>query len=92
LRQPAQEKRAKILRSEGLRQSAINVAEGDARAIATVYGAIKQQAPDSTLVAILQLDALARRQPEREDRGALRERHAARRRSGHSRSVAVDAH
>ena len=88
-----QEKRAKILQSEGLQQSAINVAEGDAQAavkqadgqrqsailraegarkaamleaegraqaIATVYGAIKEAGPDATLVAILQLDTLAK--------------------------------
>jgi regulator of protease activity HflC (stomatin/prohibitin superfamily) len=88
-----QEKRAKILQSEGLQQSAINVAEGDAQAavraaegqrqsailraegsrkaaileaegraqaIETVYTAIKKAGPDSTLVAILQLDTLAR--------------------------------
>jgi regulator of protease activity HflC (stomatin/prohibitin superfamily) len=88
-----QEKRAKILQSEGLQQSAINVAEGDAQAavkaaegqrqsailraegsrkaaileaegraqaIETVYTAIKKAGPDPTLVAILQLDTLAR--------------------------------
>ena len=87
-KQADQEKRAKILQSEGLQQSAINVAEGDAqaavrsaegqrqaegarqaaileaegrsKAIEAVYAAIKQQAPDPTLVAILQLEALAR--------------------------------
>jgi regulator of protease activity HflC (stomatin/prohibitin superfamily) len=92
-KQADQEKRAKILQSEGLQQSAINVAEGDAQAavrkaegarqsailraegarqaailesegrsqaIATVYSAIKGQEPDPTLIAILQLDALAR--------------------------------
>jgi len=88
-----QEKRAKILQSEGLQQSAINVAEGDAQAaikkaegqrqsailraqgareaavleaqgraqaISTVYGAITSASPDPTLVAILQLDTLAK--------------------------------
>jgi regulator of protease activity HflC (stomatin/prohibitin superfamily) len=92
-KQADQEKRAKILQSEGLQQSAINVAEGDAQAavkaaegqrqsailraegarqaailesegraqaIATVYAAIKKEAPDPTLVAILQLETLAR--------------------------------
>jgi regulator of protease activity HflC (stomatin/prohibitin superfamily) len=92
-KQADQEKRAKILQSEGLQQSAINVAEGNAQAnvrsaegdrqsailraqgareaamleaqgraqaITTVYKAIKDAAPDPTLVAILQLDALAR--------------------------------
>jgi regulator of protease activity HflC (stomatin/prohibitin superfamily) len=88
-----QEKRAKILQSEGLQQSAINVAEGDAQAaikqaegqrqsailraqgnreaamleaqgraqaIQTVYDAITAAHPDPTLVAILQLDTLAK--------------------------------
>jgi regulator of protease activity HflC (stomatin/prohibitin superfamily) len=88
-----QEKRAKILQSEGLQQSAINVAEGDAQAavkaaegqrqsailraegsrraaileaegraqaIETVYTAITKAHPDPTLVAILQLETLAR--------------------------------
>jgi len=88
-----QEKRAKILQSEGLQQSAINVAEGDAQAavkaaegqrqsailraegnrqaaileaqgraqaIETVYSAITKAHPDPTLVAILQLETLAR--------------------------------
>ena len=35
-------------------------AEGRAQAIASVYAAIKEQAPDPTLVAILQLDTLAK--------------------------------
>ena len=92
-KQADQEKRAKILQSEGLQQSAVNVADGDrqaaikeaegqrqaailrakgerqalileaegrARAIQTVYDAIKAAAPDPTLVAILQLDTLAK--------------------------------
>jgi len=92
-KQADQEKRAKILQSEGLQQSAINVAEGDAQAaikaaegerqaailraqgnreaaildaegraqaIATVYQAISSAHPDPTLVAILQLDTLAK--------------------------------
>jgi regulator of protease activity HflC (stomatin/prohibitin superfamily) len=92
-KQADQEKRAKILQSEGLQQSAVNVADGDrqaavktaegqrqsailraegerqalileaegrAQAIATVYGAIKAAAPDPTVVAILQLDTLAK--------------------------------
>jgi regulator of protease activity HflC (stomatin/prohibitin superfamily) len=49
-----------ILRAEGARQAAILEAEGRSQAIATVYAAIKDQQPDPTLVAILQLDALAR--------------------------------
>jgi len=54
------ERQAAILRAEGNRQAAILEAEGRAEAIATVYGAIKKAEPDPTLVAILQLDALAR--------------------------------
>ena len=54
------ERQAAILRAEGNRQAAILEAEGRAQAIATVYGAIKQAQPDPTLVAILQLDTLAR--------------------------------
>ncbi len=49
-----------ILRAEGLRQATILEAEGRAQAVALVYAAIKQQAPDPTLVAILQLDTLAK--------------------------------
>ena len=92
-KQADQEKRAKILQSEGLQQSAINIAEGEsqsaikaaegqrqsailraqgareaamleaegrAQAIQTVYSAITAAAPDPTLVAILQLETLAR--------------------------------
>ena len=51
---------AQILRAEGQRQALILEAEGRAQAIASVYAAIKQQAPDPTLVAILQLDTLAK--------------------------------
>ena len=54
------QRQAAILRAEGGRQAAILEAEGRAQAIATVYGAIKAAAPDPTLVAILQLDALGR--------------------------------
>jgi regulator of protease activity HflC (stomatin/prohibitin superfamily) len=49
-----------ILRAEGNRQAQILDAEGRAQAIATIYGAIKAAAPDPTLVAILQLDTLAK--------------------------------
>src|SRR6478736_200727 len=70
-KQADQEKRAKILQSEGIQQSAVNVADGDrqaaiknaegrAQAIATVYAAITAQNPDPTLVAILQLDTLSK--------------------------------
>jgi regulator of protease activity HflC (stomatin/prohibitin superfamily) len=54
------EREAAILRAEGSRQAAILEAEGRAQAIETVYGAIKKGDPDPTLVAILQLDALAK--------------------------------
>jgi regulator of protease activity HflC (stomatin/prohibitin superfamily) len=49
-----------ILRAEGLRQATILEAEGRAQAVSLVYAAIKDQAPDPTLVAILQLDTLAK--------------------------------
>jgi regulator of protease activity HflC (stomatin/prohibitin superfamily) len=51
---------AAILRAEGQRQALILEAEGRAQAIASVYAAIKLQQPDPTLVAILQLDTLAK--------------------------------
>jgi regulator of protease activity HflC (stomatin/prohibitin superfamily) len=54
------EKQAAILRAEGNRQAAMLEAEGRAKAIETVYGAIKRGDPDPTLVAILQLDALSK--------------------------------
>jgi regulator of protease activity HflC (stomatin/prohibitin superfamily) len=54
------QKQAAILRAEGGRQAAILEAEGRAQAINTVYTAIKTAAPDPTLVAILQLDTMAR--------------------------------
>jgi len=54
------ERQAAILRAEGNRQAAILEAEGRARAISSVYEAIHQAQPDPTLVAILQLDTLAR--------------------------------
>jgi regulator of protease activity HflC (stomatin/prohibitin superfamily) len=54
------QREAAILRAEGARQSAILEAEGRSQAIEHVYAAIKGQAPDPTLVSILQLDALAR--------------------------------
>jgi regulator of protease activity HflC (stomatin/prohibitin superfamily) len=49
-----------ILRAEGQRQALILEAEGRAAAIASVYAAIKLQAPDPTLVAILQLETLSK--------------------------------
>jgi len=54
------QRQAAILRAEGARQAAILEAEGRSKAIEAVYAAIKQQDPDPTLVAILQLEALAR--------------------------------
>ena len=54
------QREAAILRAEGERQAAILESEGRAQAIETVYGAIKKGEPDPTLVAILQLDALAK--------------------------------
>ena len=54
------ERQAAILRAEGNRQAAILESEGRAQAIETVYRAIKAANPDPTLVAILQLDALAK--------------------------------
>jgi len=54
------ERQAAILRAEGNRQAAILESEGRAQAIETVYAAIKKGDPDPTLIAILQLDALAK--------------------------------
>jgi regulator of protease activity HflC (stomatin/prohibitin superfamily) len=54
------ERQAAILRAEGNRQAVILEAEGRAQAIQTVYTSIKQAQPDPTLVAILQLDTLAK--------------------------------
>ncbi len=51
---------SEILRAQGRRQALMLEAEGRAQAIASIYAAIKQQAPDPTLVAILQLDTLAK--------------------------------
>ena len=49
-----------ILRAEGTRQALILEAEGRAQAISNVYAAITQQAPSPELIAILQLDTLAK--------------------------------
>jgi regulator of protease activity HflC (stomatin/prohibitin superfamily) len=54
------ERQAAVLRAEGERQSAILQSQGRAQAIKTVYEAIKNAEPDPTLVAILQLEALAK--------------------------------
>jgi regulator of protease activity HflC (stomatin/prohibitin superfamily) len=54
------QRQAAILRAEGSRRAAILEAEGRSEAITTVYAAIKKGEPDPTLVAILQLDTLAK--------------------------------
>jgi regulator of protease activity HflC (stomatin/prohibitin superfamily) len=54
------ERQAAILRARGAREAAILEAEGRAQAIETVYSAISGAKPDATLVAILQLDTLAK--------------------------------
>jgi regulator of protease activity HflC (stomatin/prohibitin superfamily) len=51
---------SQILRAEGARQAQILEAEGRSQAISLIYAAIKAQAPDATLVAILQLDTLSK--------------------------------
>jgi regulator of protease activity HflC (stomatin/prohibitin superfamily) len=60
VRQAEGNRQAAILRAEGARQAAILEAEGRSQAISTVYSAIRKGEPDPTLVAILQLDALAK--------------------------------
>jgi len=60
IKQAEGERQAAILRAEGARQAAILEAEGRAQAIQTVYGAIKAADPNQTMVAILQLDTLAK--------------------------------
>jgi regulator of protease activity HflC (stomatin/prohibitin superfamily) len=60
VRQAEGNRQAAVLRAEGARQAAILEAEGRSQAISTVYAAIKKGEPDPTLVAILQLDALAK--------------------------------
>ena len=54
------EREAAILRAEGNRQAYILEAQGRAQAIASVYDAIKLAAPDPSLIAILQLETLAK--------------------------------
>ena len=49
-----------ILRAEGQRQALILEAEGRAQAITSVYAAIAHQNPSPSLIAILQLDTLAK--------------------------------
>jgi len=60
VRSAGAEQEAAVLRAEGNRQAAILEAQGRAQAIETVYGAIRQAQPDPTIVAILQLETLAR--------------------------------
>jgi len=60
IKQADGDKEATVLRAEGDRQAAILAAQGRAQAIETVYTAIRQAAPDPTLVAILQLDTLGK--------------------------------
>jgi regulator of protease activity HflC (stomatin/prohibitin superfamily) len=54
------QRQAAILEAEGNKQAAILESEGRAQAIAAVYSSIKRAEPDPNLVAILQLDALAK--------------------------------
>ncbi len=54
------EREAAILRAEGNRQAFILEAEGRAQAIASVYTAISTAQPDAALIAILQLETLAK--------------------------------
>ena len=54
------EREAAILRAEGNRQAFMLEAEGRAKAISSVYNAIKEAQPDPSLIAILQLDTLAK--------------------------------
>jgi regulator of protease activity HflC (stomatin/prohibitin superfamily) len=60
IREAEGQRQAAILYAEGSRQAAILEAEGRAQAIQTVYNAIKAADPDNKLVAILQLDTLAK--------------------------------
>ncbi len=54
------EREAAILRAEGNREAFILEAEGRARAITSVYQAIREANPDPSLIAILQLDTLSK--------------------------------
>jgi len=60
IKQAEGQRQAAILFAEGQRQAQILEAEGRAQAIATVYGAIKAGAPTPELLAVLQLDTLAK--------------------------------
>jgi regulator of protease activity HflC (stomatin/prohibitin superfamily) len=54
------QRQAAILRAEGLRQATILEAEGRAIGINSIYGAIQAANPSPTVLAILQLDTLAK--------------------------------
>ncbi|MDQ6773193.1 MAG: SPFH/Band 7/PHB domain protein [Candidatus Dormibacteraeota bacterium] len=54
------QKQAQILYAEGQQQAQVLEAEGRARAIASIYGAIKAGAPTPELLAVLQLDTLSK--------------------------------
>jgi regulator of protease activity HflC (stomatin/prohibitin superfamily) len=54
------ERASAILRAEGNRQAYILEAQGRAEAIASVYNAIRAANPDPSLIAILQLETLAK--------------------------------
>ena len=54
------EREAAILRAEGNRQAFILEAEGRAKAITSVYQAIREANPDPSLIAILQLETLSK--------------------------------
>ena len=60
VREAVGQRESAILRAQGLREATILEAQGRADAVGTVYSAIKNAAPDQTLVAILQLETLAK--------------------------------
>jgi regulator of protease activity HflC (stomatin/prohibitin superfamily) len=60
VREAEGQRESAILRAQGLREATILEAQGRADAVGTVYSAIKNAAPDQTLVAILQLETLAK--------------------------------
>lgn len=60
IKQAEGQKQAAILHAEGQKQAQVLEAEGRAQAIATVYDAIKKNAPTPELLAVLQLDTLSK--------------------------------
>ncbi|HZU18778.1 MAG TPA: SPFH domain-containing protein [Candidatus Dormibacteraeota bacterium] len=60
IKQAEGQRQAAILYAEGQKQAAVLEAEGRARAIETVYRAIKANAPTPELLAVLQLDTLSK--------------------------------